>query len=186
MSAGVGVPPVDAALARRVEAADVEYVVARQEWLAARPGDPVGAAVHRIGGAVVLRSPGMRTPMFNRIMLAEDSVVPRLYEVISAAGGGAAPLRFDLLPPLRCHSLAHALIRRGFACTGHFTGLYGAARRVDRPRRFDGTIRTMRDAEIDDWIDVYISAFGISRPDAEPMGSSLRALPRRQDATLLV
>lgn len=168
-----------------MEGADVAYVAARVEWLAKAPGNSAGAAVTRIGGATVLRATGVRSSIFNRVLLANDELVPRLDEAIDALGG-PAPLRVDVLPPLPSSRLMGALIRRGFACTGHFTALYGSAGATDAARRFDGKVRQMREGELDSWTDVYLRAFGIAGPDAEPMGSSLRALVGREASVMLV
>jgi ribosomal protein S18 acetylase RimI-like enzyme len=179
------VPPVDADLARRVESADVSYVVARLEWLARRPGNPVGASARRIDAATVLRAARMRTSMFNRVLLADDMLLPRLDDAIAALGGGVAPPRFDVLPPLPSGRLIAALNRRGFECTGHFSGLYGLPRATEPERPSGCSVRRMRDGELDGWIDVYLKGFGITGPDAAAMGDSLRALPGRDESVML-
>ena len=179
------VPPVDADLARRVEAADVAYVVARTEWLAARPGNPAGAAALRIGGATVLRASGMRSSMFNRVLLADDALLPRLDEALAAAEVPMAPVRVDVVPPLPSGRLVVALARRGLACVAHYSGLYGTPATAVPPPRSDCRVRPMRKAELDAWIGLYLNGFGIAGPDAVAMGESLRGLVGRAESVLL-
>jgi GNAT superfamily N-acetyltransferase len=180
------VPPIDAAIARRVESADSGYMVARLESLAAVADNAFGVAIHRVGDAFVLRASRSSSSMFNRILLGDDALLPRLDQAIALGGGPMAAGRVDVVPPLPVERLVRALARRGFACTGHYSALYGLAQTVQRPRRFAGRVRPMEAAELDAWLDIYVRAFGFKPDAARPLVASLRGLVQRPDTDLMV
>lgn len=180
------VPPVDAALAYRVEAPDVAYAGARLEAIAAMPGNPHGARTVRAGSAVALCAPGMRSSMFQRLCLADDELLPHLDTALQALAAPGMPWRVDVVPPLPCTRLVAALGARGFRCTGFYSGLYGLPVTVRRERRFPGRVRPLEPGELDVWIDVYRRGFGFQPQLGELMAHSLRGLPPHAQAELLV
>jgi len=186
-TAGTDLPGTDEALARRVEVADVEYVVARLMTVTALPANPHGARVTRIGSAVALRAPGIRNSMFQRLCMPDDSLLPDgLDGALEAATSPGLAVRVDVLPPLPCARLLPELSRRGFRCAAFYAGLYGLPRTVPRRRPFAGVVRSMRPDEIDEWCAVYARGFGFNTSMAGAMEATLRGLPERSEAEFLV
>lgn len=123
--ARVFIPTADSV--RRARAMVGGYARQRLEFIAARPGNPLGAEWRRFGEAIVLRTRGFPAPHFNQGYGFSDSRIDGLaaaldwFDEAGVAGG------FEIAPGQEMAKMARLLAARGYAHTGFHATLAGLA-----------------------------------------------------------
>ncbi len=138
----------------RLVAHEAAYTRQRQACIAARPGNPFGAAYRQEGAAHGFITKGVPTPWLNRALGATAAEVPALAAWFRAAG---VQPRFETLPSLHDVALADALAVAGCRQTEFGTINLG------RPRRATPAlpVETVSAGMMDAWLDSHLAAWSM-------------------------
>jgi ribosomal protein S18 acetylase RimI-like enzyme len=117
----------DAELVRRAQALVGEYTRQRLAFVAARPGNPLGAEWRRYGDALALIAPRFANPHFNRGYGFNDDQLEGVRETIAWFDAGGVAGGFDLAPGRPIAETAKLLAAAGFIHTGFHATLAGPA-----------------------------------------------------------
>jgi ribosomal protein S18 acetylase RimI-like enzyme len=134
----------DADLVRRCVAISGGATATRLEIVAARPGNPLGAAVRRYGQALATRAPPFGEHLFNRAFGFTDGTLEAAGEVADWYAEGAVRGAFEIVPGLATGALTAMLAERGYRHTGFHANFAGPADLPQQPspgvevRRLEG------------------------------------------------
>ena len=152
----------DHADVRRAQAIVGGYTRTRLEIIAARPGNPTGAAVRQFDGAVALRAPGFPdSPFFNHAYgFCDDHIahIPALIDWYAAGAGGV----FDIAPGRPVAKMARLLADAGYAPTSFHATTAGP---VDLPREPAAGVEIDRvgdEEALEAFSEVYHRGWGIT------------------------
>ncbi len=150
------VPPEG--LIRRLLAQEIDYPAQRAGVIAARPGNPYGAAMQRHGPVFACRVKGVPSPWLNRVIgLGEDSaaMVPALAAWFAGAEIGG---RFETTPDSAGPALARALAGAGLLPLEGDAMVWGAGQGGAMP----DDISFVRDAAgMEVFLDTHLAALGV-------------------------
>src|SRR5579863_1333987 len=153
MSEGRYIP--DASTVRRAQAIIGEYMASRVEIIAARPGNPLGAAVRRFGSALAARVPIFGEHFFNRAIGFTDDSLAAAREVIDWYAEEAVPGMFEIVPGLPTSALMALLAEHGYRQVGFHAAFAGPA---DLPTRLAPGVEVRRvesEADLAAFSDAY-------------------------------
>ena len=134
----------DADLVRRCQAICGRATATRLEIVAARPGNPLGAAVRCYGEAVATRAPPFGEHLFNRAFGFTDDALDAAAEVIDWYAEAGVRGAFEIVPGLATGALTAMLHQRGYRHTGFHANFAGHADLPQQPspgvevRRLEG------------------------------------------------
>ena len=134
----------DADLVRRCVAISGGATASRLEIVAARPGNPLGAAVRRYGEALATRAPPFGEHLFNRAFGFTDATLEAAAEVADWYAEGRVRGAFEIVPGLPTAALTAMLAERGYRHTGFHANFAGHAELPQQPspgvevRRLEG------------------------------------------------
>jgi GNAT superfamily N-acetyltransferase len=159
-------------LARRLEAVTADWLDSLLTRKAALPGNPYGAAVHRVGAAgrafVLRKFPPMPwANAVNGLREGDENEVARIHTLYKPHG--LYP-RFDLLPGDLGPNLARALHDAGFHHTGFLGMLYGLPPTRDGIPADGVTVKRIDGADPEQramYVRVYGAGFAPDLPPAE-------------------
>ncbi len=161
-------PVVTAELARRIQHAELEGLLARLRAWQLVDGDRYGVAIRRFGSAVALASKGGLSTC-NRIVGVGPAEARHLPEILAWYRDLGVACRFDIAPPTSSESLLSALADEGLYQREFETVLYGVPPGTAGTAPCDVVIREVNVDETDLFIDTYMQAY-------EYRGSELREL----------
>jgi GNAT superfamily N-acetyltransferase len=161
MSQGPLLPDLD--LVRRCQAIVGGYTATRLEIIAARPGNPRGAAVRRYGDAVATRAPPFGEGLFNRAFGFTDATLDAATEVADWYAEASAPGAFELVPGPPSGALMAMLQARGYRHTGFHAAFAGPAELPQQPSP-GVEVRRLTDAtDLEAFSEVYHLGWNSSR-----------------------
>jgi GNAT superfamily N-acetyltransferase len=123
----------DADLVRRCVAISGGATATRLEIVAARPGNPLGAAVRRYGEALATRAPPFGEHLFNRAFGFTDDALDAAAEVADWYAEGGVRGAFEIVPGLPTDALTAMLAERGYRHTGFHANFAGHAALPQQP-----------------------------------------------------
>jgi GNAT superfamily N-acetyltransferase len=117
------IPDLD--LVRRCQAIVGEYTASRVQIIIDRPGNPRGAAIRRLEGAIAVRCPAFGENLFNHAFGFSDETLEAAREVIAWYAEREVPAAFELAPGPPTDALMALLHAEGYRQTafhGAFAG----------------------------------------------------------------
>jgi GNAT superfamily N-acetyltransferase len=160
-------------VAKRVELADLDYLVVRVGALADVPGNPDGAGIRRAGDAFAFLVASVPNPVFNHVLGLTAADVAALPELAEWYGSHGMPLRVDVTPAQADPVLFEAMARQGMRQTGFLGGLYAhpAATITDPVAGVRVEV-----AEPAEFAQVYVHGFGFPEARRAAMARSVEVL----------
>jgi GNAT superfamily N-acetyltransferase len=145
----------DADLVRRCQAISGGCTATRVEIVAARPGNPLGAAVRRYGEALATRAPPFGEHLFNRAFGFTDATLEAAAEVVDWYAEGRVRGAFEIVPGLPSGALTAMLHERGYRHTGFHANFAGHAQLPQQPSPGVEVRRLTDERDLEAFSDVY-------------------------------
>jgi ribosomal protein S18 acetylase RimI-like enzyme len=164
----------DSDLVRRCVAISGGATATRLEIVAARPGNPLGAAVRRYGEALANRAPTFGEHLFNRAFGFTDEALDAAAEVADWYAEGGVRGAFEIAPGLPTDALTAMLHARGYRHTGFHANFAGHADLPQRPSPGVEVRRLTDETELEAFSDAYHVGWSNTRSRI-PMKSWLTA-----------
>lgn len=153
MTQALLLPDLD--LVRRCQAIVGGYTADRLETIAARPGNPRGAAVRRYGDAVATRAPPFGQGTFNRAYGFTDETLDAASEVAEWYAADSVPGTFEIVPGLPSAALMAMLQARGYRHTSFHAAFAGPAEAPQQPSPGVEVRRLTDETDLEAFSDVY-------------------------------
>jgi GNAT superfamily N-acetyltransferase len=147
------IPDLD--LVRRCQAMFGGYTASRVGIVAARPANPLGAAVRRYEGALALRAPPFGEHFFNRAFGFTDETLEAAAEVADWYAEAGVRGAFEIAPGPPSDGLAALLHERGYRQTRFHAAFAGHAEPPQRPSPGVEVRRLEDDSELEAFSDAY-------------------------------
>jgi len=167
---------LSAEVADRVEHADIEYMAARIEALAALAGNPHGAHVRRCGDATAFLVAADPNPFYNNVMGMTARSVEHLAELGDWYAQHDTTFRVDVTPQAACDEVFTALRHAGLAQVGFFGALYAEPDAVAAAVAGRGADLLIEAAEIEEYASVYVDGLAYPAANAATMSASVLVL----------
>ena len=153
MTRGPLIPDLD--LVNRCQAIIGNCTATRVQIIAARPGNPLGAAVRRFGGAVAVRCPQFGEHMFNRAWGFTDAALDDAQTAIDWYAERNVPAAVEIAPGPESGALMALLHAKGFRQSGFHGAFAGWSDTPAAPSAGVEVRRVENDADLTAFSDAY-------------------------------
>ncbi|HEY1425240.1 MAG TPA: GNAT family N-acetyltransferase [Caulobacteraceae bacterium] len=145
----------DADLVRRCQAISGQATATRLEIVAARPGNPLGAALRRYGEPLATRAPPFGEHLFNRAFGFTDDALSAAAEVADWYAEARVRGAFEIVPGLPSAALTAMLAARGYRHTGFHANFAGHADLLQQASPGVEVRRLMDETDLEAFSDAY-------------------------------